>query len=196
MGRRKYLVEGIFEKSPVVSFSDLEKIVKSKKKKEYTKQLVRNLLKQGRIKKLAKGFYTKSDEAGLSVFCFKPAYLGLQSALSFHGLWEQETIPVILSAARIRPGIRQSLGTNILLKRIDKRYLFGVEYYLDSGFYLPYSDLEKTLIDFFVCRERMSKEVLKKIRERINPRKLEIYLKKYPSVIRKKVYNALKISSE
>src|SRR3989338_7651646 len=131
MGREKYLTDiaALFKKSPVVSASSISRLIRSKKKvKQYQKQLIRNLLLRGRIKKLVKGNYTIHEDPSLAVFCFKPAYLGLQDALSFHELWEQETIPVIITASKARQGIRKVLGMNILVKRIDKRYLLGYEH--------------------------------------------------------------------
>jgi len=99
MGKIKYQeeIKELFRKSPVVSYSSIEKIVKNKKNiKQYTKQLIRNLLLKKKIKRLAKGYYTIINDSSLAVYCFKPAYLGLQDSLSFHNLWEQETIPVII----------------------------------------------------------------------------------------------------
>src|SRR3989344_9138445 len=100
MGKQIHLekIERLFEKSPVVDFKSIERIIG---KNNYAKLLVSNLLKKNKIKKVGKGFYTKYDESSLSVFAFKPAYLGLQSALSFYGLWEQETIPVILTTKKL-----------------------------------------------------------------------------------------------
>ena len=142
MGKQKYLVSvnELFNKSSVVNFSSIDRIIKDKKQvKQYTKQLIRNLLLKGIIKNLAKGYYTKSDDPSLAVFCFKPSYLGLQDALSFHNLWEQETIPIIITTKKVRQGIREVLGTNVLIRRIDKKYQFGIEYYLQGNFYLPYT---------------------------------------------------------
>jgi len=192
MGKRKYLdkIEELFEKSPVVSFSTINRIIKDKKKTEYAKQLVRNLGRQGKIKVLAKGYYTKHDDPSLAVFCFKPAYLGLQSALSMHGLWEQETVPIIITATKARPGKRKILEMNVNIRRISKKYFFGFETY-DDGFYLPYSDVEKTLIDLIVFNERISLETMANIRKRIDEKKLKEYLGEYPGAIRKKLMNSL-----
>ncbi len=193
MAKQKYLtkIEELFEKSPVVSFSDIDRIVRHKKDTDYAKQIVNKLIFRGKIKRLTKGCYTKFDEAGLSVLCFKPAYLGLQSALSFHKLWEQETIPVIITSKFIRPSIRKSIGMNILIRRAKKEYMFGYEYFDDSGFYLPYSDIEKTFIDFVVFRNRLSPEIIREFKKKINIKKINEYLKKYPERIRTKVRRAL-----
>lgn len=194
MAEKKYLekVERLFEKSSVVLFSDVNRIIKSNKDTEYAKQLLNNLVKKGKINRITKGCYTKFDEISLSVLCFKPSYLGLQSALSFHGLWEQETIPVIITSNNIRQGLRECMSSNIFVRKSQKDYVFGFDYLDDSGYYLPYSDIEKTFIDFFVFREKLSDEVIKNFKKRIDFKKLDDYLKRYPERIRVKVFNSLK----
>jgi predicted transcriptional regulator of viral defense system len=193
MGKQIHLekVERLFEKSPVVDFKSIERIIG---KNNYAKLLISNLLKKNKIKKVGKGVYTKYDEISLSVFAFKPAYLGLQSALSFYGLWEQETIPVILTTKKVRRGIREFLGTNVLIRNINKTYFFGFELLKEDSFYLPYSDIEKTFIDMVVFNQPIDKQLLKEIKKKINLKKLETYLKRYPEKIRirvKKLFNLL-----
>lgn len=181
-------MENLFEKSPIVSFASIDRTIKRKKKiKQYTKQLIRNLISRGKIKRLTKGYYTIYDEISLGVFCFKPAYLGLQDALSFHGLWEQETIPVVITTRKIRQGIRKILGTNILIRRLNKKYFFGFEYEKEGDFYFPYSDIEKTFIDMLYFKENLSTETLKNIKQKINKQKLKRYLRKYPKTFKEKV---------
>ena len=196
MGKEKYLkdIESLFKKSPVVNAKSIKMIVVNKKKnvKQYTKQLIRNLILKGRVKRITKGFYTSYDNISLSVFCFNPAYLGLQDALSFHNLWEQETIPVIISARKIRPGIRDIMGNNVLIRRLNKKYFFGSDYYKQDDIYLPYSDIEKTLIDMVYFNERLSNETLKNIKKRANIKKINLYLKAYPKNFRERVLGMLK----
>ncbi len=196
MGKRKHLdkIEALFNKSLVVSFSSLKRIVNVNRKTEYTKVLINHLTKQGKIKKITKGCYTKHNDNQLSVFCFKPAYLGLQAALSFHHLWEQETIPVIITTKKTRVGIRTALGGNILIRRISPKYFFGSEYCLDGDFYFPYSDIEKTLIDMVVFNEPLSLSVLKEIKKKIEIKKLQNYLKHYPKKIRERVLKNLSVN--
>lgn len=195
MGKKKYTqdVENLFNKSPVVSAKSIERIVnKNKKVKQYTKQLIRNLILKGRIKRLTKGFYTSLDNISISVFCFKPAYLGLQDALSFHNLWEQETIPVIVTTRMIRVGIRSIMGSNVLIRRLAKKYFFGFDYYDHKNIYLPYSNIEKTLIDLAYFNERLNMEILDKIKKKIDVKKLKLYLKAYPKRFRDKALAMLK----
>lgn len=189
MGKEKYLrdVEALFSKSSVVSYSSIEKVVTHRKKvKHYVKRLIHYLTVSGRIKKLAKGCYTVSDDVSLAVFCFKPAYFGLQDALSYHNLWEQETVPVIITSRKVRQGIRTVLGKNVLVRRILRKYFFGIEYSRQGKAALPYSDIEKTFIDMAYFKEKMSSELLAAFKERLSYKKLKSYLKFYPKRFRKR----------
>ncbi|MBU1204120.1 MAG: hypothetical protein KKG60_03585 [Nanoarchaeota archaeon] len=190
MGKQIHLgkIERLFDKSPVVEFKSIERIIG---KKSYSKLLISNLMRKGKIKKIGKGVYTKHPESSLAVFGFKPAYLGLQSALSFHGLWEQETIPVILTTKKVRRGIREVMGSNILVRNIDRKYFFGFGLFKEGEFYLPYSDLEKTFIDMVVFNQPLDDDVLKEIQKKLDIKKLKNYLKKYNLVLRKKVEKTL-----
>lgn len=194
MGKQKHLprIMHLFKESPIVSFDSVKRIVKSKKNvKQYAKQLIRNLIKQGKIKKLTKGYYTSYDDVSLIVFCFKPAYLGLQNAMNFHNLWEQETNPVVISVRKLRTGIRTVFGRNILVRRINRNYLFGFEYYKDGDFYFPYSDIEKTFIDMIYFKQYLDKENIREFREKIDKKKLKLHLKRYPKKFRNKVLRFL-----
>lgn len=190
MGKQKYQrnIEKLFEKSPVVSFASIKKIVTHhNKNKQYTKQLVRNLLLAKKIKKITKGYYTIHNEASLAVFCFQPAYLGLQDALSYHGLWEQETIPIILTVRKVRTGLRSILGSNVCVHHLAPEYYFGIEPGSGQPFPLPYSDIEKTLIDMVYFKQNISNDVRNEFRKRINTNKLKRYLKNYPLETKQKV---------
>lgn len=193
MGKEKYQkeIESLFKKSPIVSLSSIGRIIKNRKKvRQYAKQLIRNLILKGKVKRITKGFYTIHNNSSLAVFCFRPAYLGLQDALSFHNLWEQETIPVIITTRKIRRGVRKILGANVLIRRIEKKYFFGIEY-TKEDFYFPYSDIEKTLLDLIYFKEKVAQETLENIKSRINRKKFDDYLKRYPEKFKKKVLNML-----
>lgn len=190
MGKQKYRkeIEQLFRRSPVVSYSSISRIVGGKRgSKFYAKQLVHDLTSKGAIKKLAKGYYTISDDPSLIVYCFKPAYLGLQDAISFHNLWEQETVPIVITSQKIRPGIRKVLGTNVLIRRIDKRYMFGFGYNKAGDLYIPYSDAEKTFIDMIYFRQHIDKNLIKNVKSKIDKNRLAKYLKSYNKEIRKRV---------
>ena len=194
MGKEKYLknIEALFEKSPVVSYASIERSIKNKKKvKEYVKRFINYMLASGRIKRLSKGYYTKHDEASLAVFCFQPAYFGLQDALSKYNLWEQETVPVIITTRKLRTGIRKILGSNVLIRRIKRKYFFGIEYHQQGNIALPYSDIEKAFIDLIYFKEKINRYVISNLKKELDKKKLANYLKKYPVQIRKRVESYL-----
>jgi predicted transcriptional regulator of viral defense system len=144
----------------------------------YAYVLLNYLLKTGKAKRLTRGCYTVYDDPSLLVYCLKPAYIGLQDAMSFHNLWEQETNPVILTTRRVRVGIREVLGSNVIVRRITPKHFFGFEYYKYGEFLLPVSDLEKTFIDMVYFNE-MRKDMIGVFRKKVNERKLKKYLKRY-----------------
>ncbi|MBI2630404.1 hypothetical protein HYW76_04860 [Candidatus Pacearchaeota archaeon] len=198
MGRKKYIeyISQLFEKSAVVDFASLNRITSHEKKiKQYAKQIVNRLIKQEKIFKIGKGLYSSISESSLAVFGFTPAYLGLQDALSFHNLWEQETNSVIITSKNVRKGIRKIVGVNIIVRRINKKYMFGFEYYKYSlenrDIYLPYSDIEKTFIDMIYFKQPLDEETIINFREKIKRNKLNEYLKKYPKKFRNRVISKL-----
>lgn len=193
MGKKKYLnkIRDLFEKSPVVTFDSIKKIVQDKKNvKQYTKQIIRNLIKQNKIKRITKGFYTIHEDPSLAVFCFC-GYLGVQNAMSFYNLWEQESVPVIITSKNVRQGRREIFGANVIIKRIDRKYFFGFGTYKDGNFYLPYSDIEKTFIDMVYFKQPLDKETIDNFRGKINRKKLKEYLKMYPEKFRKRVIRVM-----
>src|SRR3989338_2828158 len=194
MGKQKYLAEvlGLFQRSPVVSYTSVSNIIKTRKaRSQNTKQCIRRLVSSGKVKRLAKGYYTMHDDPSRLVFCLQPAYLGLQDALSFHNLSEQETIPVIITTQRVRQGIRVILGSNVLIRRINKKYFFGVHYGVQGNIALPYSDIGKTAIDMAYFNQRISRGVLSGIRQGIKKNQVQRYLARYPKMIRSRIARVL-----
>lgn len=171
--------------TPIFRAKDIELVVKNK---NYGYLTLHNLVKKGEIKRVTKGWYSLYEDPIVAVFCFKPAYIGLQEALSFHELWEQETNVVLVTARKVRTGIRKILDSNVILHRINQKYFFGFDYLKYENFFIPVSDIEKTLIDLVYFNETLDENVLKEIKRRIDKEKLETYLKNFPSKFRKKVH--------
>ncbi len=160
---------------------------------EYLHLLVHNLLKRGEIQRLTRGVYTFRKEAEVIGFAFSPFYYGLQEALSFHDLWEQETNPVIITPRRVRMGARTIAGTNVIIRRMDRRMFFGFDTIRFHDLHLPVSDIEKTLIDFFYFREKLRDDVLEEMKKRMRKDVLGAYLKKTTGYTREAVTKALSL---
>jgi len=191
MGKKKYVEEvtEFINKTPVFRGRDIEKIVGSK---EYAHLILHFLTRKNKIIRLSKDCYSRYMDPIVSVYCYKPAYIGLQEALSIHRLWEQETITIIITVKKARVGIRNVLDSNILVRRVSPRYFFGVEMvrYSDS-IYIPVSDIEKTIIDMIYFNERLDKSILKEIVRIIDYNKLKNYLEYYPQGTRNRVLRRL-----
>lgn len=145
---------------------------------DYAYVLLNHLVRAGEIKRVTRGYYSVHEEPALLVYCMKPAYLGLQDAMSFHNLWEQETNPVIVTARRVRCGVRSVFGHNVIVRRMCVEHFFGYDYYKYGEFLLPVSDVEKTFIDMVYFNE-IRRDMVREFMRKIDKGKLHEYLRKY-----------------
>ena len=189
MGKIVHLneVKELIGKTPAFRARDIEIIVKDR---GYPLLLLHNLAKRGDIHRVTKGWYSRLEDPIVSVYAFKPAYLGLQEALGIHGLWEQETNVTLVTPRLVRRGVRQIMGCRVLVRSIAKERFFGFEYVRYDGLVVPVSDVDKTLIDLVYFGETPDKEVIAEIRKRSLTERVELYLRKYPLHVRRRV-NAL-----
>ncbi len=189
MGKIKHLtcVRDFLKKTPVATIASLKKIVGG----DYAYLLAENLVKRGELKRLAKGVYSTSDDPTLAVFYFRPAYIGLQAAMSIHGLWDQETNAVIITSQNVRAGLRTVFGNNVLVRKIAPKHFFGFKHHEYQSLCIPVSDIEKTFIDMIYFRQPIDKDVLKEFRVRIDKSKLDEYLERYPARFRHAVLKVL-----
>jgi predicted transcriptional regulator of viral defense system len=186
MGRVVHLdrVREFIARTPAFRAKDIELIVQER---QYNWVLLHNLVKSGSVKRITKGWYSTRDDPIVSVFAFRPAYLGLQEALSLRNLWEQETNVVLVTPLMVRPGMRRVMGSNVIIHRIKVGHFFGFEYLKYGDMAIPVSDAEKTLIDLVYFNESPGRDVLKKIARNVDAEKLEDYLKRYPEGLRRRV---------
>jgi predicted transcriptional regulator of viral defense system len=190
MGKIKYLnkIREFLKSTPIFRAKDIELIVKNK---NYSNLILHKLVKKNEIKRVTKGWYSFYEDPIVSVFCFRPAYIGLQDALSIHNLWEQETNVVIVTARKVRVGLRKIMGSNVVIHKINQKFFFGIESLKYGDFFVPVSDVEKTLIDLIYFNEIPGEDVWKEIKKEIDKEKLRSYLKYYSPKFRKKVEKLL-----
>ncbi|MCW1298870.1 MAG: type IV toxin-antitoxin system AbiEi family antitoxin [Candidatus Parvarchaeum sp.] len=150
--------------------------------------------RKGKIRRLKRGYYSFNSNLDAIGFIFEPFYYGLQEALSLHGLWEQQTNPVIITTRKVRTGVRSILGRNVVVRRIQRKMFFGYEAKRIGSSFIPVSDVEKTLIDFVYFKVKITKEVLEKMEKRLDKEKLQRYLEKLDKNLRIKVDNLLKMN--
>lgn len=179
MGKKVHIdkVRRFARTTPVFTARDVESLVGERR---YALLMLHQMVGRGEIHRVTRGFYSLHDDPVVSVFALRPAYIGLQDALSIRGLWEQETNVVVVTAGRARPGVREFLGSRVVVHRIDPSRFFGFDHVRYSeGFYLPVSDLEKTLIDLVYFRELPGKELAGELASKADQGVLERYLKRY-----------------
>ncbi len=175
-----------FGKQPVFTLADVRRLL-PKASAGYARLLLHNLLKAGKIFRISRGIYSFHDEALVAGFAFRPFYYGCQDALSLHGLWEQETNPVVITARKVRAGMRKFAGGNYVVRRIERRMFFGYEMMKCAGWWVPVSDVEKTLIDMVHFRQHVGEELGAEFESRIERKKMRGYLKRCPDRVARKV---------
>jgi len=159
--------------------------------KGYQYLMVHNLLANGRLYRIGRGAYTFKEEMQVVGFAFQPFYYGLQDALSLRGLWEQETTPVVITPRKVRVGMRTFLGNNYTIRKIARNMFFGFELVKRCGFWVPVSDVEKTLIDFVYFRQPLSDGLVHEMKKSIRKEIMESYLGRVPVGLAKKVRKRL-----
>ncbi|MEK6942040.1 MAG: type IV toxin-antitoxin system AbiEi family antitoxin domain-containing protein [archaeon] len=172
----------------VFSIRDARIFLKQKKiSRQYLYFLIHYLQKKGKLRKIAKGFYSFKDDILVCGFAFSPFYYGLHQALSFHNVWDQAANPVIVTQKKVRPGLRAIMGANVVVRRVDAGMFFGFELVKHYDFWLPVSTPEKTLIDFVYFRQKIPAGVAGKLLGQSNKKLLAAYLKKSPNWVQKRV---------
>ena len=190
----KYMKDFVahFSKRHIFSIRDCKIFLKQRKiSMSYLHFLIHYLLKSGKLKRITRGVYTFSDNQLAIGFAFPPFYYGLQEALSLHGVWEQETSVVIGAARKARQGVRNVMGANVVVRRIDKKMLFGFEMMNHYGIWIPVSTIEKTLIDLAYFNENVPADTLRTIKQKLKKSVLDGYLKRTTPYIKKKILRYL-----
>ena len=191
MKYQKEFEERFFGK--IFSTRDVKIFLKSKNSSlDYVSLFLNSNLKRKKIVRLKRGHYSFSDNLENVEKIFSPSYHGLQDALSIYGLWQQQTIPVLITPRKVRSGERMVLDSKILVRRINRKMFFGFEEkkYFDS--WITISDMEKTLIDFVYYGEPLDKQTLRKMKKKINMKTMNSYLKLVNKKTREKVLGLLK----
>jgi hypothetical protein len=161
--------------------------------KDYHKVFMHNLIGSGRVFRIKKGYYTLHDDLMTAGFAFSPFYYGLETVLTYNGLWDYVTPVSIITTGKAKSGVRDVLGRNVSVRRISKKMFFGysmVKY--ENSFYIPMADIEKTLIDSVYFRALFNREVYEKMIGRIDAGKLGKYLESCPRIVRLRVEALMK----
>ena len=183
----KQLTEN-FSKKPAFLIDEVKLFLDRRNASEgYYKLLIHNLLKSNRIYKITRGAYTFRDEVQYSGFAFHPFYYGLEDALTLRGLWEQETKPVVITPRKVRNGDRQFDSRNYVVRNIKRNMFFDYSLLQYGQFYIPVSDIEKTLIDLVYFGIRVPDETLVNVIKKLNRDIFNTYLTEIPENLSKRL---------
>ena len=155
--------------------------------KKYSKRLTHMLLSRSEITRITRGVYTFHNNSNVVGFAFAPFYYGLEDALRIRGLSEQGTNPLVVTSRNVRQGTRQFKGSNYRIYKIDKRFFFGYDLIRIGDFWVPVSDVEKTVIDMIHFNGGIRDELWPGILKVLKMKKLREYLKRYKPGFRKRV---------
>ncbi len=178
-----------FEQFPAFTTRDVKLFLrKNGASKGYYRVFMHNLVRSGRAFGIKKGAYTLYDDPMMGGFTFSPFYYGLETALTYHKLWDYVTPVTIVTTRRITGSKIELLGRNTTVRRIQRKLFFGYSMVgYGGGFYIPMADIEKTLIDSVYFHTRFSRDVYLKMAKRIDAAKLNSYLKQYSGIVKKQV---------
>ena len=177
-----------FKSKPIFTMRDIQLLFYGKKLgKNYLHLMIHFLLKKHELHKITQGVYSFQEDPMVYGFAFSPFYYGLQNALALQGIGTQETNPVIITPRKVRLGLREISGTNILVHRIQRKLFFGFNYVKYYDWEIPVSDLEKTFLDFIHFQQPLTQEMIEELLPKLDKKRVQEYLKKYSGNVKKKV---------
>jgi len=181
----KYMTEFLdnFRDKYIFSTNDVKRFLAYRKaNNNYYKIFLYNLIKENKIHKIRYGYYSFNDDIMITGLSYRPFYYGLENALSLLNLWEQETNPVIITPLHVRTGIMNFDGRNYIVRKISREMFFGYHYIKYFNFYIPVSDLEKTLIDLIYYNEKIPDCLFNNIKKKANKNILKNYISEIKKV--------------
>jgi len=156
------------------------KILEAKMGKIYAKIFVHNLLKNGEIIRLKKGWYSFKKTPYILVNLLVKGYVGLGSAALIHEAWDKAvnlTILTPLAGRKIREGERMVGGDKVIIRKISEVMYFGYEFRVVDGINVRVSGPEKTLIDMIYFNYPFLDEIKDELIKKCDKNKLKKYLR-------------------
>ncbi len=163
------------ESVDLFSFKNLE----TKMGKNYAKLFVHNMIKNGRMIRLKKGWYSFKKSPLLLLKLLVEGYVGLGSAALIHNVWDKAvnlTILTPLAGKEIKEGEREIGEQKVIIKKISKKMYFGYQFKEVENLNVRVSDPEKTLIDMIYFNYPFLDEIKDNLLEICEIRKLRNYI--------------------
>ena len=169
-----------FKKFPLFTFNDANLFLSDKgASPDYIRRFISLMLRKGQLYRITKGYYTLNRSDEIVGYAFKPFYYGLGFALTRYRLSKQQANPTILTTKKVRPGVREIFGRNVVIENLPLSLYFGYDDVEGGMFHFYLSDVEKTLLDMLYFDYVVEDYVYRNILKQIDRRKMDRYLKRY-----------------
>jgi len=185
----------------IVTSTDVRKALGKQYSKFALKKRIYELKEKGWFIPLRRGLYYVSDISSrgfvnISPFIIagafdKNSYISLDSALSFHGLFEQMLrMTSSVTASKSKKYTFQDNTYRYL--KINKKLYFGFKNENLEGYYVKVAELEKVVLDYLYFKNGtydidLLLEKLQKAKVRFNFKKLFNYARKFPETTKRKL---------
>jgi len=199
--RLEDIEEVIAHSGRIVTAKDVHASLKGKYSRFVLKKRVYELKEKGWLIPLRKGLYYVTDIAtrgfvGVSPLIIaaafdKDSYISMESALSFHGLFEQ-MLRTVSSVTTHRSKNYKFQENTYKYFKIKKIVYFGYKTETLEGHYIKVAELEKAMLDYLYFKNStydidLIIEKIKKGAKRLDMEKIFRYCQKFPETTRRKL---------
>lgn len=149
------------------------------------------MVRSGKLYCVTKGIFSVTDKAEISGFAFTPFYYGGLSALMIRGLIDDQVAMEIMTTKVVRKKNVNLFNhkVSVVLHHLPNRLYFGFDHVTYGNVLLPVSDPEKTLIDLFFYKIKLSLQDYSELLKAVNRNKINSYLRRYDKHTQKAVAN-------
>jgi len=184
-------ISDAFKNFKTFTFNDVRMALTGKKKiSDKTIQVtLSRMVKSKKLYKVTKGVFSLEKRDDIVGFAFSPFYYGGVAALMIRDLSDDQVKMEIMTTRRVKRSLVEIYGGDsvVVVHHVPKKYYFGFEDLKYGNLTIPVSNPEKTLIDIFYYKKRLSMqdyaEVLKHIRISILIKYLKVYDKRTAKVV-------------
>ncbi len=152
------------------------------------------MAKSKKLYKITKGVFSLQKRDEIAGFAFSPFYYGGLAALMIRDILDDQVKMEIMTTRRVKRSAVKIYGggSMVIAHHIPKKYYFGFEDLKYGDLIVPVSDPEKTLIDLFYYRKRLSMQNYAELLKHIKVGTLKKYLKAYDRRTARIVTNFIK----
>ena len=151
------------------------------------------MVNSGKLYSVTKGIFSTTNRTEVSGFAFAPFYYGGLSALMIRSLIDDQVAMEIMTTKKIRKTNVMIFdhSISVILHHIPNRLYFGFDDIAYGSIVIPVSNPEKTLIDLFFYKIKLSLPDYSELLRTIDRSKVTSYLSKYDQHTQKTVNNFL-----